>query len=122
MTVTIVFCLRRRSDIARQEFLDHWSQRHAPLVRQCATALHIRRYDQSVPVESRAATVLAEVRGAPEPFDGVATLWFDSVADMQAAGATPEGRSAAKVLLEDERRFIDLVHSPIWLAEPHREI
>src|SRR4051812_9788186 len=101
MTVTIVFCLRRRDGLTRPEFLDHWSQRHAPLVRQCSAALRIRRYEQSVPVDSRAASVLAVVRGAPEPFDGVATLWFDSVADMQAAGATPEGRDAAKLLLED---------------------
>lgn len=122
MTVTIVFCLRRLESLSQQEFLDYWAGRHAPLVRECAGALHIRRYEQSHPVDSRAGVVLASVRGAPEPFDGVATLWFDTVEDMQAAGATPEGRAAAKRLLEDERRFIDLARSPIWLADPRQEI
>lgn len=97
-------------------------RRHAPLVRECADALRIRRYEQSHPVDSRAGEILASVRGAPEPFDGVATLWFDSVEDMQEAGATPKGREAAKRLLEDERRFIDLARSPIWLADPRQEI
>ena len=32
------------------------------------------------------------------------------------AGATPEGREAALALLEDERRFIDLEESPLWLG------
>lgn len=122
MTATIVFCLRRLDSLTRREFLEYWAEHHAPLVRECGEALHIRRYEQSHPVDSRAGEVLASVRGAPEPFDGVATLWFDSLEDMQAAGATPEGRRAAKLLLEDERRFIDLARSPIWLAEPRREI
>jgi uncharacterized protein (TIGR02118 family) len=122
MTVTIVFCLRRVESLSRQEFLEYGAGQHAPLVRESAEALQIRRYEQSHPVDSRAGEVLASVRRAPEPFDGVATLWFDSVEDMQAAGATPEGRAAGRRLLEDERRFIDLARSPIWLAEPRQEI
>jgi len=30
---------------------------------------------------------------------------------------TPEGITAGSALLEDERRFIDLEKSPLWIAE-----
>jgi hypothetical protein len=36
--------------------------------------------------------------------------------------AAPRRRDAARELLEDERRFIDLERSPIWLAEDHRVV
>ena len=39
-----------------------------------------------------------------------------------AAGGTPEGRAAGKRLMEDERRFIDMARSPLWLAEEHEII
>lgn len=40
---------------------------------------------------------------------------------MFEAGASREGRSAGRTLLEDERRFIDLPNSPIFFAH-EREI
>jgi hypothetical protein len=58
-------------------------------------------------------------RGAPEDFDGVAELWWDTVEDFARAGSTREGREAGRRLLEDERRFIDLARSPIWFGEEH---
>ena len=122
MSVRLVFCLRRLPELDQPEFLAHWRDTHAPLVRARAEALHIRRYEQAHPLAGGPADVLAAVRGAPAPFDGVASLWFDSVEDMQAGAATPEGRRAARELLEDERRFIDLAHSPIWLARDERVV
>jgi len=118
----LVYCLRRLVSLSPQEFLDYWHTNHAPLVRERAAALRIRRYEQSHPVSSPVAEMAAVSRGAPEPFDGIASLWFDSVDDFQAVGATPEGRQAARELLEDERRFIDLTRSPIWVVEDHRVV
>lgn len=54
-----------------------------------------------------------------EPYDGVAELWWDSIDDLIAGTATTEGQQAAAELLEDERRFIDLGRSPLWLAQEH---
>jgi hypothetical protein len=42
--------------------------------------------------------------------------------DLSAASSTEEGRAAAQALLEDERKFIDLTRSPLWLAEEHQLI
>ena len=90
-------------------------------MRRHAKALGIRRYVQSTRFDSDLAAVAARVRGAPEPFDGVAELWFDSREAMEAGFSTKAGRAAGRALLEDEARFIDLENSPIWFAT-EREI
>ena len=56
--------------------------------------------------------------GAPEPFDGIAEVWFESLDAMQAARG-PEATKAGQELLEDERRFIDLPRSPMWVGGQH---
>ena len=117
----ITFCLRRRPDLTPERFDAHWRDEHAPLVRRHARALGIRRYVQSTRFDSDLAAVAARVRGAPEPFDGVAELWFDSREAMEAGFSTKAGRAAGRALLEDEARFIDLENSPIWFAT-EREI
>lgn len=62
---------------------------------------------------------LAATRQAPERFDGVAELWFDSADALSVAASTPEGAAAGEALLTDERRFIDHSHSPLFLADEH---
>jgi hypothetical protein len=47
----------------------------------------------------------------------VAELWFDSVESVIENGRRPEAQAAAAMLLEDERRFIDLARSPLWWGE-----
>ena len=51
-------------------------------------------------------------------FDRVAQLWWDSFDDMASARAE-EAAPAARALLEDERRFIDLTKSHLWWGEEH---
>ena len=58
-------------------------------------------------------------RGADEPFDGVAELWWDSTEELAAATASPAGHAAGLELLEDERRFIDHARSPLFVAAEH---
>jgi|SRR5215831_1616911 len=117
--IKLVFCLRRRPEISREEFQRRWREEHAPLVREAAGALGVRRYVQVHTLTSPVNEALRRGRSGPEEFDGVAELWFDSVEALAAAGATPEGRAAGRRLLEDERRFIDLARSPMWIAEEH---
>ncbi|MCY4396794.1 MAG: EthD domain-containing protein [Rhodospirillaceae bacterium] len=116
----ITFCLRRRPDLTPEQFDAYWRDEHAPLVRRHAAALGIRRYVQSTRFDSDLADVAAKVRGAPEPFDGVAELWFDSREAMEAGFSTKAGRAAGRALLEDEARFIDFENSPIWFATERR--
>jgi len=46
----------------------------------------------------------------------VAELWWESRDDLEAALGTPEAQEAARALLEDEERFIDLARSALWLG------
>lgn len=116
--IQLVFCLVRRPHLDREAFLARWHDVHGPLVREHAAALGIRRYVQVHTLPPAAFARLAAVRGSPVAYDGVAELRFDSIDAMNAAAATPAGRHAGRVLLEDEREFIALKSSPIWLGEP----
>ena len=120
--VKLVFCLTRLPHLSRDDFQRHWRERHAPLVREAAPALAIRRYVQVHTLASPLNERFRAGRGAPEEYDGVAELWFDSIEALVAASRTPEGRAAGKRLLEDEKRFIDVARSPLWLAEEHEVV
>jgi uncharacterized protein (TIGR02118 family) len=120
--IKLVFCVKRLPHLSREEFQRHWRERHAPLVREAAAALGVRRYVQVHTLTSPANEAMRRGRGGPEEYDGVAELWFDSLEALAAGGATPEGRAAGRRLLEDERRFIDLARSPLWIAEEHEVV
>ena len=117
--VKLVFCVRRRPELSREECQRYWRENHAPLVRRHAEVLRIRRYVQTHTLDTPANEMLQLSRGGPEGYDGVAELWWDSLDDLVAASTTPEGIAAGVELLEDERTFIDLANSPLWLAEEH---
>jgi uncharacterized protein (TIGR02118 family) len=118
--IKLVFTLRRRSGMSREEFQHYWREDHAPLVRRHAETLRIRRYVQVHALETDLDEALAASRGSePRVYDGVAELWWDSLEDLMAGYSTPEGQAAGADLLEDERRFIDLEHSPLRLGEEH---
>jgi uncharacterized protein (TIGR02118 family) len=115
--IKLTFCLIRLPHLTREAFQDYWFNTHGPLVASVAEALKIRRYVQthSLPAEANAGTRVA--RAAPEEFDGVAQLWWDSLDTVIENGRRPEAQAAAAMLLEDERRFIDLPRSPLWWGE-----
>lgn len=117
--VKLVFCLRRRSDMSREEFQDFWLNRHGPFVRERAAAIGAVRYVQFHTNYDQLNEMLRASRGGPEPFDGVAELWFEDRAAIESAFATDAARRAGAELLNDERQFIDLANSPIWLADEH---
>ena len=46
-------------------------------------------------------------------------LWWDSQEDLEAAMQGQDGVEAGPILLEDERSFIDLQGSSLFLTEEH---
>jgi uncharacterized protein (TIGR02118 family) len=115
--IKLSFCLCRRPGLSRAEFQKYWLEQHAPLVKRHADVLRIRRYVQTHSLTTPFNDAIRASRGAPEMYDGVAELWWDSLDDILASGESEEGRAAGLALLEDERRFIDLSRSPLWLSE-----
>lgn len=115
--IKLTFCLVRLPHLSREAFQDYWFNTHGPLVASVAEVLQIRRYVQLHSLPPEVSEGLRASRGAPEPYDGVAELWFDSLEAMAANGRRPEAQAAGRMLLEDERRFIDLARSPLWFGE-----
>jgi uncharacterized protein (TIGR02118 family) len=116
----LVFCLRRLPHLSREQFQQYWRDVHAPLVQARAQALGVSRYVQSHALPDEAAGRVSKERGAPPSFDGIAQLWWEDrtlTAEQKAAA-----RQASAELLEDERRFIDLAASPIFMVEDHEVV
>jgi uncharacterized protein (TIGR02118 family) len=112
--IKVTFCLHRLPKLGLGEFHDYWLNKHGPLVRRLQPALGMVRYVQQHRLDNDLAAGMQRVRGAPEPYDGVAELWWRDEAAFTAARG-PEAREAGRLLLEDEARFIDLERSPLWL-------
>lgn len=117
--IKLTFCLVRLPSFTREEFQAYWRGTHAPLVASVAETLGIRRYVQSHSLPPAASEGLRASRAAPAEFDGVAELWFDSLEAVIENGRRPEAQAAGALLLEDEKRFIDLPRSPLWWGEEH---
>lgn len=117
--IKLTFCLRRRPDLSAEEFSRYWRNEHGPLVQARAEALGIRRYQQvHTLTESELHAALQKRNGgAPPPFDGIAEVWVDDVDAFRNGAGTDASRQAARDLLEDEAKFIDLPNSPMWLGE-----
>lgn len=121
--IRLVFLLRRRPELSLGEFQRVWLEEHAPLVASFQTSLDIVRYTQTHRVDDPANAAMAKARGGMEdPYDGVAELWWASEQALAAASATAAGRAAGVALVNDEARFIDLPHSPLWLAHEYPQV
>jgi uncharacterized protein (TIGR02118 family) len=113
--IKLTFCLHRLPHLAREAFQDYWRNKHAPLVAKNREALRIRRYVQCHALTTELNDAIRAARQAPEQYDGIAELWWDNLDGLVAAMSSPDGQEAGLELLEDERKFIDLPRSPLWL-------
>jgi uncharacterized protein (TIGR02118 family) len=114
--VKLVFCLRRRPDLTREQFSAYWHGPHGQLGLRLADALGFKRYVQSHTLSIPLNDALQASRGGPEPYDGIVELWFDDVAAVERTFSSAEGRSAARQLVADEANFVDVEASPIFLV------
>lgn len=122
--IKLTFCLHRKPGLTLEEFQDYWLNNHAPLVKSHAKALRIQRYVQAHSSDPAFSDAVRKPRAgdlnkAPEIFDGVAQLWFNSFEDMAVSSNDPAAIQAGKALLEDEAKFIDLASSPLWFSQEH---
>lgn len=97
--------------------MSYWHDTHAELVKKNAPALRIKRYVQSSTLDHPLNEAIRSIKGHGEYYDGVAELWWDSMDDMLAAAATPEGVAAQNALFEDEKKFIEFAASCSWFTE-----
>lgn len=117
--IKLTFCLHRLPHLSREAFQAYWRDQHAPLVASVADTLGIVRYVQTHAVTHDFNASLQASRAGPDMYDGIAEIWFDSWDGLFGAGDNPGFDDAAAALLEDEKKFIDLARSPLWMNEEH---
>ena len=117
--IKLTFAARRLPQMSLSEFQRYWRENHGPLVRERAKALRIKRYVQVHRLDSPVNDAMRASREAADSYDGTAELWWESIEEMVAATSSEEGRQAGKELLDDERKFIDLRRSALWVGEEH---
>ncbi|MFT4571729.1 MAG: hypothetical protein ACI8TX_001216 [Hyphomicrobiaceae bacterium] len=120
--IKLVFCLRRRPQLTREEFQTYWLNTHGPIVRERAKAIGALRYVQVHTSHDDFNDLLRAGRKGPEAYDGVAELWFADRAALEQALSSTAGAKAGAELLADERNFVDLERSPLWIGEEHEVV
>jgi uncharacterized protein (TIGR02118 family) len=93
--------LTRKEDWTHEQFMKHWVEIHAPLA---LAVPGLRRYVQNHIQAERSRADIAETK---VEIDGVAELWFDDQAALEAAARTPE----MKALHADGAKFIGRIKS-----------
>ncbi|MCP4755530.1 MAG: EthD domain-containing protein [Proteobacteria bacterium] len=116
--IKLTYCLHRLPHLTREEFQKYWLENHGPLVRSQAETIRLKKYVQVHTLLDPAINEeMRQQRGAPEPYDGVAELWWKNAEELALAYSTPEGQKVTELLFEDEKKFIDHSRSPLWFAE-----
>lgn len=114
--LTLVFCLRRRKGLSREEFQRYWREQHGPLMAKNMAAFDARKYQQWHTASGDVADRISQSRGGSADYDGVAVVWWDDLAHFVAATGTDDGRAAGREMYGDELNFIDLEISPIFMT------
>lgn len=121
--IRLNFVIYRQPQFSREKFQEYWRKTHGPLVASVQQELNIRRYVQNHTADDEMSQSFRVPRvGMQEPPDGIASLWFDNREQLVAGFASDAGKKAGRMLLEDEKTFIDLSRSPIWLAQEIAQI
>jgi ketosteroid isomerase-like protein len=117
--IKAVVLFSRRSDVSPEALSKRWLE-HGELVRKHAKALRMRRYVQNHKLSSDALAPFTGLRGWPtSKFDGMVEVWHDSLEDIEAAFASPEGQAANRELAADEAEFIDQSSVQVFLTVEH---
>ena len=101
--IKTVGLLTRKDGWTHERFMKHWVEIHAPLA---LAVPGLRRYVQN---HIQAERARADINETKVEIDGVAELWFDDQAALEAAARTPE----MKALHADGALFIGRIKSYI---------
>jgi len=107
--VKIIVCAVRKPGMGHEEFDRYWRNQHAAVIKSVPEfTRHVRRYVQ------------CHLAAQDTPFleagsyDGVAELWFDDLAAMNAAFSEPR---YLEVIRPDELKFVDMERTVSLVTE-----
>jgi uncharacterized protein (TIGR02118 family) len=117
--VKATYLLAKRNDISQADCQRTWLEDHGPLVASFANDLRMAKYVQSHTIAPEVNAGIQASRNYEPPLDGITEVWVNSMDDMVAGGATEAGRKAGAALVEDERRFVQMDRSRVFLTREH---
>jgi len=123
--IRLVHLLKRKPGLSQAAFTSYWRDVHGPHVAACQTRLDIVRYVQTHrdPAGQDLDLAAGQARGGTQPpYDGLAEFWWKSEAALAVALTSEAGRIAQAALIDDEKEFIDLPASPLWLAHEYPQV
>lgn len=118
-TVKITYLLQGRQGMTDAEVHKTWHDDHGPLVRSLVGPLNMRKYIQSHTIEPDYARAVFSTRGVQAPLTGITEVWTESTDALISGSDNAEGRRVGEMLIEDERRFVDLSRSRCFLSKEH---
>lgn len=93
----VMIFVRRRHDVAEQDFFSYWRGRHAKVVLgQSDFTAYLRGYKQNHVVRGTSIRMTGELLDHATGFDGVVEMWFDSPNSAKLAFDTPGFREVIR--------------------------
>lgn len=114
--VKATYLLARRDDLTQAQCHETWLRDHGPLVASHARTLAMAKYVQSHAIAPEVNAALQASRNYQPPLDGITEVWMRS---LNEGGGGEAARDAALALVEDERRFVQMDKSRLFLAREH---
>ncbi|MBK8958256.1 MAG: EthD domain-containing protein [Proteobacteria bacterium] len=107
--VKMIVCAVRKAGMSHQEFDRYWRNQHAAVIKSVPEfTRHVRRYVQCHLADKDTPFLAAS------GYDGVAELWFDDVAAVNAAFTEPR---YLEVVRADELKFVDMERTVSLITE-----
>ena len=103
----LIALISRKSGLADEEFYKYWKEKHGPLAAKTIPGL--RKYIQNH---------LVRLPGIKYDGDGFVELWFDNL-EAYEKFLTWRQSDGAKVLLDDEDKFMDRSKLVRYVVEEH---
>ena len=111
----IIMLITKKASLSIAEFTRLW-RLHSQKVEDFKEVLRIQRYCKTIPLAGRSQPS-TQRETLPFKFDVMGELWYGCKDDFLRARDSEEGRKALAILREDEKRFVDLSNSVMWLGE-----
>lgn len=105
--IRLTALLVRNPALTHEEFVEHWTSVHGPLIRDTPElARHLVRYEQHPIADDRGASV--------GTWDGMAIQWLESIDDLFAFISEP---AYAEIVAPDEQRLLDMDRIEVAFTE-----
>ena len=111
----IIMLSTKKASLSTTEFTRLW-RLHSQKVEDFKEVLRIQRYCKTVPLTG-GNQLSTQRETLPFKFDAMGELCYGCKDDFLRTRDSEEGRRVLAILKEDEKRFVDLSNSVMWLGE-----